>query len=160
MGVGNPAIALGAWHNALWLILPKTVMQWHTHITGSLLTVNEVLSSATEKEKKFKQNFLTTYTYEQVFHRVPGQLNKFWFHSKMFKMDVLQTLPKMLSPPNDTLVFCKFLHNNTTESSEIWQDASHWLIESYYAVFMGKTYCLELKFEFNDFTISLRGGWL
>jgi len=79
---------------------------------------------------------------------------------KCSKVDVLQTLPEMLSPPNDTPVFCKFLHNNTKESSEIWRDGSHWLTESYYVVFMGKTYCSELKIEFNDFTISLRGGWL
>jgi len=25
---------------------------------------------------------------------------------------------------------------------------------------MGKAYCSELKIEFNDFTVSLRGGWL
>jgi len=35
VGVGNPAIALGVWCNALWLILPKTVTQCHTHITGA-----------------------------------------------------------------------------------------------------------------------------
>jgi len=66
----------------------------------------------------------------------------------------------MLSPPKDTPVFCKFLRDNTKESSEIWRDGSHWLTESYYVVFMGKTYCSELKIEFNDFTVSLRGGWL
>jgi len=79
---------------------------------------------------------------------------------KCSKVDVLQTLLEMLSPPNDTPVFCKFLDNNTKESSEIWRDGSHWLTESYYVVFMGKTYCSELKIEFNDFTILLRGGWL
>ena len=73
-------------------------------------------------------------------------------------MDVLWTLLKMLSPPNDTPVFCKFLCDNTKESSEIWRDGSHLLTESYYVVFMGKTYCSELKIEFNDFTVSLRGG--
>jgi len=77
---------------------------------------------------------------------------------KCSKVDILWTLPKMLSPPNDTPVFCKFLHDNTKESSEIWRDGSHWLTESYYVVFMGKAYCSELKIEFNDFTISLRGG--
>jgi len=77
---------------------------------------------------------------------------------KCSKVDVLWTLPKMLSPPNDTPVFCKFLHDNIKESSEIWRDGSHWLTESYYVVFMGKAYCSELKIEFNDFTVSLRGG--
>jgi len=79
---------------------------------------------------------------------------------KCSKVDVLGTLLKMFSPPNDTPIFCKFLHIGITESSEIWRDGSYWLIESYCAVFMGKTYCLELKIEFNDFTVSLRGGWL
>jgi len=79
---------------------------------------------------------------------------------KCSKVGVLWTLPKTLSPPNDTPIFCKFLHNNTTESSEIWGHWSYWLIESYCVVFMRKTYSLELKIEFNDFTISLRGGWL
>ena len=79
---------------------------------------------------------------------------------KCSKMDVLQTLLKMLSPPNDTPIFCKFLCDNTTESSEIWRHGSYWLIESYCVVFMKKTYSLELKIEFNDFTVSLRGGWL
>ena len=79
---------------------------------------------------------------------------------KYSKVDVLRTLPKMLSPPNDTPVFCKFLRDNTKESSEIWRDGSHWLTESYYVVFMGKAYCSELKIGINDFTISLRGGWL
>jgi len=79
---------------------------------------------------------------------------------KCSKVDILRTLPKMPSPPNDTPVFCKFLQDNTKESSEIWRDGSHWLTESYYVVFMGKTYCSELKIEFNDFTVSLRGGWL
>jgi len=59
-----------------------------------------------------------------------------------------------------TPVFCKFLCDNTKESSEIWRDGSHWLTESYYVVFMGKAYCSELKIGINDFTISLRGGWL
>jgi len=76
------------------------------------------------------------------------------------KVGVLWTLPKTLSPPNDTPIFCKFLHNNTTESSEIWRHWSYWLIESYCVVFMRKTYSLDLKIEFNDFTVSLRGGWL
>ena len=49
---------------------------------------------------------------------------------KCSKVDILWTLPKMLSPPNDTPVFCKFLHDNTKESSEIWRDGSHWLTES------------------------------
>jgi len=79
---------------------------------------------------------------------------------KCSKVGVLWTLLKTLSPPNDTPIFCKFLHNNTTESSEIWRHWSYWLIESYCVVFMRKTYSLELKIEFNDFTISLRGGWL
>jgi len=79
---------------------------------------------------------------------------------KCSKMDVLQALPKMLSPPNDTPIFCKFLCDNTTEFSEIWRHGSYWLIESYCVVFMRKTYSLELKIEFNDFTVSLRGGWL
>ena len=77
---------------------------------------------------------------------------------KCSKLDVLRTLLKMLSLPNDTPIFCKFLPSGITESSEIWKDGSYWLIESYCAVFMGKKYCLELKIEFNDFTISLRGG--
>ena len=75
-------------------------------------------------------------------------------------MDVPWTLLKMLSPPNDTPIFGKFLHNNTTESSEIWRDGSYWLTEIYCAVFMKKTHSLNFKFEFNDFTVSLRGGWL
>jgi len=79
---------------------------------------------------------------------------------KCSKVGVLWTLPKTLSPPNDTPIFCKFLHNNTTESSEIWRHWLYWLIESYCVVFMRKTYSLELKIEFNDFTVSLRGGWL
>ena len=62
--------------------------------------------------------------------------------------------------PNDTPIFGKFLHNNTTESSEIWRDWSYWLTESYHTSFMWKTCCLELKIEFNNFTVSLRHGWL
>jgi len=64
---------------------------------------------------------------------------------KCSKMDVLWTLPKKLSPPNDTPIFCKFLCNNTTESSEIWRHGLYWLIESYCVVFMKKTCSLELK---------------
>ena len=68
------------------------------------------------------------------------------------------TLLKLLSPPNDTPIFCEFLHNNPAISSEIWWDGSYSLMEIYYAVFMEKTYPLKFKIEFNDFTVSLRGG--
>ena len=108
----------------------------------------------------FKQNVLTMYTYQQVFHKISSWLSKFWFHGKCSKVNVLQTLLKMLSPPNDTHIFGKFLHNNKTESSEIQRDGSYWLTESYCTVFMRKTCCIGLKIEFNDFTVSLRGGWL
>ena len=79
---------------------------------------------------------------------------------KCSKMDVLWTLLKLLSPPNDTPIFCEFLHNNTAKSSEIWRDGSYWLTEIYYAVFMEKAHSLNFKIEFNDFTVSLSGGWL
>jgi len=106
-----------------------------------------------------KQYFLTTYTYQQVFHKISSQLKVLvpqWNVQNGFSVDFSKNA---LTLQWYTCI-CKFLHNNTTESSEIWRDGSHWLTEIYYAVFMGKTYCLELKFEFNDFTVSLRGGWL
>ena len=108
----------------------------------------------------FKQSVLTTYTYRQVLHKISSWLNKFQFHSKIFKSGCSGDFAEMFSPPNDTPIFCKFLHIGIMESSEIWRDGSYWLIESCCAVFMGKTYCLELKIEFNDFAVSLRGGWL
>ena len=87
-----------------------------------------------------------------------SQLNKFWFYSKMFKSGCSMNFVENALNPNDTPIFGKFLHKNTTEYSEIWRDGSYLLTECYCTVFMGKTCCLELKIEFNVFTVSLRGG--
>jgi len=54
--VGNPTVALGAWRNELWLICDPMSHTDHRRLKLSLLTVNEVLSSATEK-KNMNENF-------------------------------------------------------------------------------------------------------
>ena len=99
-------------------------------------------------------------SYQRVFQNFKSQLNKFWLYSKMFKSGCSVNFVENALNPNDTPILGKFLHKNTTEYSEIWRDGSYWLTECYCTVFMGKTCYLELKIEFNDFTVSLRGGWL
>jgi len=82
-------------------------------------------------------------------------MERFWYMPRVVGVAAFSA-----PSPLDTPIFCKFLHKNTTESSEIWRHWSYWLIESCCVVFMRKTYSLELKIEFNGFTVSLRGGWL
>jgi len=87
---------------------------------------------------------MTTYTYQQVFHKISSQMNKFWFYSKMFKSGCSADFAKNALTPNDTPIFCKFLHNNITESSEIWKDGSYWLTESYCS-FYGEDILLRIE---------------
>ena len=57
--------------------------EWYT--TPFWYTFVYVIASPNDHHFFFKQNVLTMYTYQQVFHKISSWLNKFWFHSKMFK---------------------------------------------------------------------------
>ena len=57
----------------------------------------------------FKQNFLTTYTYQQVFHKLSSQLNKFWFHSKIFKSGCFVDFAENVSLRGGWLYMAKYL---------------------------------------------------
>ena len=49
----------------------------------------------------------------------------------MFKSGCSMNFVENALNPNDTPIFGKFLHKNTTEYSEIWRDGSYLLTERY-----------------------------